>query len=382
MRWISSELPCFEPLPGCAAGQRNDFQEATLALYWHQDTNRFDEASLDRALGTAVNDAVNRIMGTSKSSTPTPPPSGFGSVLRDSGPSPDDESLGEIYTLPEYHVVAKDEVDYGMQAFGSNGWGFGHRQRFRWFKDGGSAGQGCTITEEWETIIPLDPAKGAHWGPSTTMVGQKVSCTGTEPPGKDKELLVCDSGKGGNIGFWDRLNMKPGSSFDWETDPAFINQGIFVVANAARDTVFEHAVVFGRGEDGSLVFSNPISSGMIGGIMVKDIDAGIRDIEARGAVYIGLIHNHPSGDYAPSESDRDTANGWRTDAALNLHQNGARGYVYAMSFSFLPNRKITFNLSRANPTHLFDAEGNLVETGLAKYNKVYEEATYLCGGGK
>jgi hypothetical protein len=76
MRWISSDLPRFEPLPGWTAGQRNDFQEATLAAYWRQDTNRFDEASLDRALGTAVNDAVNRIMGTSRSSTPTPPPSG------------------------------------------------------------------------------------------------------------------------------------------------------------------------------------------------------------------------------------------------------------------------------------------------------------------
>jgi hypothetical protein len=42
MRWISSDLPHSEPFPGCA-GQRNDFQVATLAAYWHQDTNRFDE---------------------------------------------------------------------------------------------------------------------------------------------------------------------------------------------------------------------------------------------------------------------------------------------------------------------------------------------------
>jgi RHS repeat-associated protein len=57
------------------AGQRNDFQVATLAAYWASDTDRHDEASLDRAVGKAVDDAVTRLMGSSKSSTPTPPPS-------------------------------------------------------------------------------------------------------------------------------------------------------------------------------------------------------------------------------------------------------------------------------------------------------------------
>jgi hypothetical protein len=44
------------------AGQRNDFQVATLAAYWASDTDRHDEASLDRAVGKAVDDAVDDLM--------------------------------------------------------------------------------------------------------------------------------------------------------------------------------------------------------------------------------------------------------------------------------------------------------------------------------
>jgi hypothetical protein len=55
------------------AGQRNDFQVATLAAYWHQDTDRHDEASLDRAVGTAVHAAVKLLMGSAK--TPVAAPS-------------------------------------------------------------------------------------------------------------------------------------------------------------------------------------------------------------------------------------------------------------------------------------------------------------------
>jgi hypothetical protein len=124
MRWISSELPRSEPFPGWTAGQRNDFQEATLAAYWHQDTNRFDEASLDRALGTAVNDAVNRIMGTSRSSTPTPPPSGTRAsgeaILRSPIPTIAIPTIVQNVIFPKDDIVTLDPYEITTDPQGSD----------------------------------------------------------------------------------------------------------------------------------------------------------------------------------------------------------------------------------------------------------------------
>ncbi|MCG8403019.1 MAG: RHS repeat-associated core domain-containing protein, partial [Firmicutes bacterium] len=48
-----------------SATQRNDFQVETLAAYWHSDTNRHDEASLDQMVGNAVHTAIAKLMSTS-----------------------------------------------------------------------------------------------------------------------------------------------------------------------------------------------------------------------------------------------------------------------------------------------------------------------------
>jgi hypothetical protein len=73
------------------AAQRNDFQVATLDAYWHQDTNRHDEASLDRAVGAAVETAVLRLMGVDQApSTPVANPTssdGIDEISASSGAS-------------------------------------------------------------------------------------------------------------------------------------------------------------------------------------------------------------------------------------------------------------------------------------------------------